>query len=149
LKNVTTHGFIFLVISMIVIITIQVLSWQSDIQDKKDLAKVQNSATIDRQSLKNLIADNGAYVKEVGNYLSGIIKQTYFLVNTTNTNEQLANATNQTNNLVKFLTDNFGANSDYLVRENFQYKQANDTFSMMKQISRELADIKLMLNSTH
>ena len=51
----------------------------------------------------------------------------------------LVNATNQTNSLVKFLSDNFGADSDYLVRENFQYQQANDTFAMVKQI----------LNKTH
>ena len=51
----------------------------------------------------------------------------------------LVNATNQTNSLVKFLSDNFGADSDYLIRENFQYQQANDTFAMVKQI----------LNKTH
>ena len=41
---------------------------------------------------------------------------------------QLSNNTNSTNTLLKFLTDNFGANSGYLEKETFQYKQANDTF---------------------
>jgi hypothetical protein len=127
MKNITTHGFIVLVVSMIVVVSFQVISYQNDIQDKIVLEK-------NRIALKNLIADNTAYTKQVGNYLSGIIKQTYFLVNTSDTTKQLANATNQTNALVKFLTDNFGANSDYLERENFQYKQANDTFAMMKEI---------------
>ena len=47
--------------------------------------------------------------------------------------KQLVNATNQTNTLVTFLTDNFGVNSGYLERENFQYGQANDTLKFLKQ----------------
>ena len=47
------------------------------------------------------------------------------------TNSQV-NATNQTNTLVKFLSDNFGQNSDYLDRENYQYQQANKTYEFVK-----------------
>jgi len=48
----------------------------------------------------------------------------------------LANGTNQTNTLVKFLTDNFGVNSGYIERENFQYGQANDTLKFLKMSLR-------------
>jgi len=48
----------------------------------------------------------------------------------------LANGTNQTNTLVRFLTDNFGVNSGYIERENFQYAQANDTLKFLKQSLR-------------
>ena len=48
----------------------------------------------------------------------------------------LVNSTNQTNSLVQFLSDNFGANSDYLDRENFQYAQANATLKFLKQAIR-------------
>ena len=50
------------------------------------------------------------------------------------TEQRLIDATNDTNTLVKFLTDNFGAKSGYLERENFQYARANQTFEMIKQI---------------
>jgi len=43
------------------------------------------------------------------------------------------NQTNQTNTLLKFLVDNFGEESGYLDRENFQYGQANDTLKFLKQ----------------
>lgn len=42
-----------------------------------------------------------------------------------NKTETLAN---QTNTLLKFLVDNFGSQSGYLEKENFQYDQANKTF---------------------
>lgn len=42
-----------------------------------------------------------------------------------NQTETLAN---QTNTLLKFLADNFGSQSGYLEKENFQYGQANRTF---------------------
>lgn len=48
-----------------------------------------------------------------------------------NTSESTAN---QTNTLLKFLTDNFGAESGYLEKENFQYKQANDTYTGVQKL---------------
>ena len=60
-----------------------------------------------------------------------IANNTDTLINLT---RHIENGTNQTNTLVKFLTDNFGSQSGYLERENFQYQRANQTFEMIKQI---------------
>ena len=46
------------------------------------------------------------------------------------------NQTNQTNTLLNYLTDNFGVNSGYIERENFQYGQANATLKFLKQAIR-------------
>ena len=46
----------------------------------------------------------------------------------------IINATKHTDTFIKFLSDNFGSQSDYLQKENFQYAQANKTFEMIKQI---------------
>jgi predicted PurR-regulated permease PerM len=51
----------------------------------------------------------------------------------------ILNSSNQTNTLVKFLSDNFGEHSDYIDRENFQYQQANETFRMIKEIRNNLS----------
>ena len=53
------------------------------------------------------------------------------LIRTTN---ELANNTNTTNTFLKFLTDNFGKDSGYLEREDFQYQQANDTYKFAKEL---------------
>lgn len=62
---------------------------------------------------------------------------------------QLVNATNQTNTLLQFLTDNFGANSGYLERENFQYSQENETHDYIHQALENQQDItELIKNQT-
>jgi hypothetical protein len=53
-------------------------------------------------------------------------------------------------NTTKFLSDNFGADSNYLNRENFQYHQANKSFatanSTYVKLLQNQAEIKLLLN---
>lgn len=54
------------------------------------------------------------------------------------TQTKLDDAINQTNTLVKFLSDNFGAKSGYLERENFQYAQNNQSINDIKLIKAKL-----------
>lgn len=58
--------------------------------------------------------------------------------NTELVQNKIDNSTNQTTTLIKYLTDNFGAQSGYLEREEFQYQQANDTANAVKEILRSL-----------
>jgi len=118
MKNLTTHGFAILVVSMVIVVTFQAMNFVDTIRYQKDTADAQKAAMIDRQSLKNLVSNNDLYDKQLGYYLTRLIN----------------NNTNQTNTLVKFLVDNFGENSGYIERENFQYKQANDTYTILKEI---------------
>lgn len=65
-----------------------------------------------------------------------------------NQTAQIVELANETKSLTKFLSDNFGATSGYLEREDFQYKQANDTFNYLNQSLQNQEKIMKMLNST-
>ena len=124
MKNLTTHGFAILVVSMVIVVTFQAMNFVDTLRYQRDTADAQKAAMIDRQSLKNLVSNNDLYDKQLGYYLTRLIN----------------NNTNQTNTLVKFLVDNFGENSGYIERENFQYKQANDTYVILKEIRNLLGN---------
>lgn len=44
------------------------------------------------------------------------------------------NSSNITSTLISYLVSNFGENSGYLERENFQYQQANETANAVKEL---------------
>jgi hypothetical protein len=97
--------------------------------------EVKNQSELNAQKINQTVAQltNDAETNNIrGNTTFYLLKAT--LDKTDRNYVALINATNQTNTLVKFLSDNFGENSDYLDKENFQYQQANDTFDIVKQI---------------
>ena len=56
---------------------------------------------------------------------------------------QINVVSNETRTLTSFLANNFGSDSGYIERENFQYSQANDTHKILtgiKEILREMND---------
>ena len=69
---------------------------------------------------------------------SAHLNQTQYILNETlskaNENYQtVLHALNDSNTFIKFLSDNFGEESDYLKKENFQYAQANQSTAYEKQ----------------
>ena len=44
----------------------------------------------------------------------------------------------ETNELTKFLSDNFGNESGYIEKENLQYNQTNQTFHILKNMANEI-----------
>ena len=65
-----------------------------------------------------------------------------------NQTDIIVDSTNETKALTSLLSENFGADSDYLERENFQYGQANQTFAWLNQSLQNQQKIMSMLNST-
>lgn len=101
---------------MIIVVAFQILNTVNNNNYQADNEQARKQATLDRQSLRNLVHNNDVYARQLGTYLTTLIQ----------------NSTNQTNTLLNFLVDNFGENSGYIERENFQYQQANDTFAFLK-----------------
>ena len=95
--------------------------------------KVNENITIE---IKNLIkaidrsdqTDDNRTEYLLNRTVAASIRNYIQLVDTT---KQVINGTNATNTLVKFLSDNFGSQSGYLERVDFQYQQANDTFDYL------------------
>lgn len=102
---------------MIIVVGFQIMDTVNNTKYQADNEAARNQATADRTSLKNLINNNDVYTKQLGAYITSLIQ----------------NSTNQTTTLIKLLTDNFGANSGYIERENFQYNQANQTYMFLQQ----------------
>ena len=81
----------------------------------------------------------------------------YLLAQTLRTQDRnlaaLENATNQTNTLINYLTENFGSQSGYLERENFQYQQANRTFTFLEEAianqKKGLAQQDIIIENQH
>jgi hypothetical protein len=65
-----------------------------------------------------------------------------------NQTDIIVNSTNETKALTSFLSENFGVDSDYLERENFQYGQANQTFEWLNQSLQNQEKIMSMLNNS-
>ena len=55
---------------------------------------------------------------------------------------EVGNSSNSTSTLITYLVSNFGENSGYIERENFQYQQANDTANAVKHILNLLNQTK-------
>lgn len=126
---------------------------QQDIKDIAENAIIQNQKIIDNQNensekinqtqqeiintqnLQNKTNQRNLIV--YGQLFLKIANNTDSLVNLTTT---LNNNTNQNNQLIQFLSDNFGSQSGYLERENFQYDRANQTFEMIEALYNNLTD---------
>jgi hypothetical protein len=59
----------------------------------------------------------------------------------------ITNSVNNVTNATMFLAENFGPDTGYLERENFQYGQANQTFEIAQQIKEMLREINDSLSS--
>lgn len=124
---------------------------QQSIKDIAENAIIQNKKIIDNQNENSeRISESQEQIRKTqeiqnktnqrnlivyGQLFLKIANNTDSLVNLTKT---LNNNTNQNNQLIQFLSDNFGSQSGYLERENFQYGRANQTFDMITALYNNL-----------
>ena len=107
--HMTTANMIFGVVLIILALQGLILSYQNYTTQVRDQILLSNNDTINA-------AKNNTDTIQLG----------------------IINSTNNTATLINYLTSNFGADSGYLEREEFQYKQANDTANTVKEILRSL-----------
>lgn len=107
--HITTANMIFGVVLIILALQGLILSYQNYTTQVRDQVLLSNNDTI-------IAAKNNTDIIQIG----------------------IRNSTNNTATLINYLTANFGENSGYLEREEFQYQQANDTAQAVQDILKIL-----------
>lgn len=117
-----TNAHIIIIIAMLILIfqgvniSINNLNNQVATQFRETQNKTTNAVYANANDTRNLIKAIDVSDEVDDNRTKSLLTETV---------AQQVNLTNSTNTLLKYLTDNFGAQSGYLERENFQYAADN------------------------
>lgn len=136
---------------MLAVLIVWVGYLTADIQYNRQLSLVNQQNLID---ITNSTNENSKFLAESQNRTKTILPP--FLQSIKDTHRvaefmpRLVEVVNNTARATQFLADNFGADSHYLDRENFQYHQANSSFAVTNNTMSKLLDnqhdIKILLN---